>query len=97
MSEKYNGWTNYETWKTNLELVEGMAPHEFLGDQMLDIAENRDEAVEGLAEWIQEMAYEVVEEEAKGWALDLAKSFLARVDWEEIAEHYVDDYIAENV
>jgi hypothetical protein len=95
MSNGYNGWTNYETWRTNLELVEGLAPHEFLADQMADIAGNRDEAVEGLAEWMEEMAYEVVNEQASGWALDLATSFLASVDWEEIAEHYVDDYIAE--
>lgn len=94
---QYNGWSNYETWKTNLELVEGLAPHEFLGDQMSDIAGNRDEAVEGLAEWLEEMAHEVVSEQSSGWALDLATSFLARVEWMEIAEHYVDDYIAENV
>jgi hypothetical protein len=97
MSNGYNGWYNFETWKTNLELVEGLAPHEFLADQMADIAENRDEAVEGLAAWLEEMAHEVVDNEASGWALDLAKSFLAEVDWTEIAEHYVDDYIAEIV
>lgn len=93
----YNGWSNYATWKTNLELVDGLAPHEFIADQLLDIEEDRDEAVERLAEWIQEMAYELVESEAKGWALDLAHSFLRDVDWTEIAEHHVDDYIAELV
>jgi hypothetical protein len=96
MSNGYNGWSNFETWKTNLELVEGLAPHEFLGDQLLDIAEDRDEAVERLAEWLCEMAHEVVEGESSGWAYDLATSFLSHVDWTEIAVHYVDDYIAEN-
>ena len=24
MSEKYNGWTNYATWRVNLEIFDGM-------------------------------------------------------------------------
>ena len=90
---KYNGWANYETWRTNLELFDGMTPED-LGVWNVT-AEDRDENVNALATGLEAMAYEVVSEQAKGWALDLAESFLARVDWTEIAEHMVDDYIAE--
>ena len=24
MSEKYNGWTNYATWRVNLEIIDGI-------------------------------------------------------------------------
>jgi hypothetical protein len=35
----------------------------------------------------------MVEQDAKGFALDLAQSFLAKVDWMEIAEHMVADAV----
>ena len=34
---------------------------------------------------------ERIEFESKGFALDLALSFLSRVDWVEIAEHIIAD------
>lgn len=92
MENGYNGWSNYETWRTNLELFDGMTPED-LGIYV--DAENRDDDVNAVATGLEAMAYEVVSEQAKGWALDLAESFLARVDWTEIAEHMVDDTLAE--
>lgn len=88
----YNGWSNYETWRVNLELFDGMA----LEDYRLDFT-NRDEAVEELTTILDEYAHETVDVEAKGWARDIAYSFLSNVDFREIAEHMVDDYISENI
>ena len=88
----YNGWYNYETWRTNLELFDGSTPEDH---GVYVSAEDRDENVEALANSLEQMAYEVVEEQANGWALDLAQSFLARVEWTEIAEHMVDNTLAE--
>jgi len=95
MSDKYNGWTNYETWRINLEMIDGMTAADF---GVTDTDPNyRDTAVEDLADRLESYVAEVVEADAKGFALDLANSFLARVDWEEIAEHMIDDYAAEMV
>jgi hypothetical protein len=91
----YNGWTNYETWRTNLELIDGYDVSEWMRDNVFVFPDDRDKAVDLLAAHFTDFAHEVIEEQAKGWALDLAQAFLSRVDWEDIAAHYVDDYIAE--
>ena len=98
MTNGYNGWTNFETWKANLELVDGLDMQEFVENEVYgvqDITEERDVLVTTVAGYIEGTAFEIVEDQASGWALDLATDFLNRVNWEEIAEHIVDDYIAE--
>jgi len=97
MSNGYNGWSNFETWKTNLELLDGYDVSDFMEGNRFDFPDDRDSAVDRLAEHFCDYAHSVVEEESSGWAYDLATAFLSHVDWNEIAEHYVDDYIAENV
>jgi hypothetical protein len=94
MSNEYNGWSNFATWKVNLELVDGMD----ITDMGIDIdVEDREMTTRELSEAFKEMAHETVEMDAQGWARDLAMSFLSDVNWYEIAEHMVDDYFAENV
>lgn len=95
MSNGYNGWANYETWRVRLELFDGTTAED-MGVIVTD-AENRDDDINALANSLEECAFEIAEEESKGWALSLAKDFLARVDWTEIAEHMVDDALAELV
>jgi hypothetical protein len=90
----YNGWTNYETWRTNLELLSKYDVGEFMGDNCFAFPDDRDDAVDKLAAQFEDDAHNVVEEQATGWALDLARGFLSRVDWREIASHYVDNYAA---
>ncbi len=78
----YNGWTNYETWRVNLEMFDGMDIEETFRrkPQMID-----------LMEWAKEFANEMLEIDAKpGLALDYARSFISNVNWHEIAEHLLD-------
>jgi hypothetical protein len=97
MTEQYNGWVNYETWRVNLEMLDGMTIEDF-GYTVHDLdADDTEKLVEDLAGSLEEYVNELVEQDAKGFALDLAQSFLAQVDWEEIAEHMVADYAAELV
>ena len=91
---KYNGWANYETWRINLEMLDGMTPEDFGFNVARD---SRDDIVATLTEALQGHVGFIVEEQATGFALDLANSFLARVDWIEIAEHMVEDAVAELV
>ena len=91
----YNGWTNYETWRVNLEMFDGYDATDFFNGY--DFADGDfDKAVRDLSEMLQSMADELIEMDCnKGFAYDLAQSFLARVDFDEIAEHMANDYVAE--
>jgi hypothetical protein len=88
--ERYNGWTNYETWRINLEVIDGMTIEDF-GFDLHEIDTDDVANVESLAESLEVHTCELIEGQAKGFALDLAHSFLARVDWVEIAEHLIAD------
>lgn len=90
MSDKtYNGWTNYATWRINLEMFDGQPVH--------DIDEHTDSYE--LAQLLKEMAEEYISESAKeltfNYARDYALAFLEDVNWREIAEHMIEDYATE--
>jgi len=90
MTEEYNGWTNYETWRVNLEMLDGMSCTDF---GIRPVSEDeRDCDIRQLRESIETYVVELVEMDAKGFALDLALSFLNKVDWQEIAGHMISDY-----
>ena len=90
MTDRYNGWTNYETWRINLEVLDGMTVEDFGFD--LHYVDTDDVAdVESLAGTLEMYTCELIEGQASGFALDLAHTFLARVDWVEIAEHLIAD------
>ena len=77
---KYNGWTNYATWRVHLEIFDGMSAADLCGD--LDDPYKVGKVIRAYAE-------EIIEQTATGLALDYAMAFLADVDWQEIAEHLI--------
>ena len=82
MTDKnYNGWTNYETWRVNLEIFDG---YETDGQRV-------DE------EYLKDMAEEIVlgDVDEQSLAHSYAYSFMSDVNWHEIAEH-INDEIKEN-
>jgi hypothetical protein len=94
-NETYNGWTNYETWRVNLEFLDGMTPEDF-GYRIYNTdADSIADMVNDLKMNLEEYVWDIIGPGAKGFALDLVESFLRKVDWEEIAEHMVSDYAAE--
>ena len=80
MSE-YNGWTNYATWRVNLEMFDSY-----------DGASDNDLDAYDLGQSLREMAEETLSEQGSGMVLDYALAFLADVNWREIAEHMIEDY-----
>ena len=74
----YNGWTNYETWRTHLEMVDG-----------LGIAFFSSRNIDGLASELKEYVEQFIESESKGLALSLALDFTSKVNWKEIADHVI--------
>jgi hypothetical protein len=80
----YNGWTNYATWRVNLEMIDGLDPRE-MGWHRLDKFD--------LADCLKEYAGEMLECGASdGLALDYARAFISDVNWREIAESMIDNY-----
>lgn len=89
--EKYNGWTNYETWRTALEFVDN--------DYYADCGCFN---VDDLADYIRDTVTEFVEMDApderapqtafESLASSLVAQFFNAVNWYEIAEHIAEDY-----
>lgn len=82
MSNKYNGWTNYETWRVSLEYFDGV---DWYGYDSV----NGDELQEMVEESVIEMCPD-------NWARSLAFAFLSDVNWNEIADHINEDLTEEN-
>jgi hypothetical protein len=82
----YNGWTNYATWRINLEIFDGMELGDFWG---YHDEENAD-AYE-LGQQLSEYADEILNEQASGLALDYALAFISDVNWTEIAQSLIDN------
>lgn len=79
-NEKYNGWTNYATWKMALE--------------WFDNADAYDEPTH--ADACRELVECVLESNCDYLpALDLAMAFLDDVNWQEIAEHINQNIVEE--
>lgn len=70
-NEKYNGWTNYATWRINLEI---------LGDIEFDVFTNAEE----LKEIVEDVVF--ANETAKGLIEDYARAFIDSVNFYEIAD-----------
>lgn len=77
MTDKtYNGWTNYVTWRVNLEVFDGFDP-----DGIYQTAEDVKAYVDdAILCW------------ADGIAAEWARAFLENVDWQEIADHINEAY-----
>lgn len=86
----YNGWTNYATWRVNLEIFDG-----------IDLEYFTDEIGTGdvyaLSKRLEEFADNVISTDGtvEGTAVDYARAFLADVNFYEIAKHLVDAYTQE--
>lgn len=81
---EYNGWTNYATWRVNLEIFDGIDPSD-MGWQRLDTYD--------LSQCMKEYVHEILEIDAKeGLALDYARAFISDVNWREIARAMIETY-----
>ena len=91
MTDKtYNGWTNYETWRVNLEIFDGFDPSDYYS------AFDPSDAYE-LGQSLKQYAIEILESDGtRGLTFDYAMAFLDAVNWMEIAKHLIADYLEEN-
>ena len=74
IDKTYNGWTNYATWRVNLEIFDGSeGPWDH----------------HSAKEFAEEIIFGHIADNAK-WTLieDYARAFLDDVNWMEIADHH---------
>lgn len=76
----YNGWTNYETWRINLEIFDGL-DEEFW----------RGQYVESLRDYVDEALTNFGETET-GLALDYARAFVQDVNFHEILKMHQEEF-----
>lgn len=77
-----NGWTNYATWRINLEMIEGYE----LSEEQAEL-----EAYD-LGQMLREECEEHLDASASGsLALDYALVFISDVNWTEIAQSMIDN------
>lgn len=80
MKQKYNGWTNYETWRIALEWFDGNNPFNYKTDA--------DQLANDLREYVEE-SLEAMVNDKRNLALDYALVFISEVNWLEIAENLI--------
>lgn len=78
----YNGWSNYETWNAAL----------WYGDIFADMAaEGNLGSPENLQTFVEEMLSDEGHLPESGFAADIMNTFLARIDWQEIYDHFYEE------
>ncbi len=95
MTERYNGWTNYETWVANLWLDE---EGNYWREKAQDIAEQKDHDREDSVYELGNEMWEFYQELmpiTEGMYADLLGAAMSCINWHEIAGHYVDQVIEE--
>ena len=78
MSKEYNGWTNYATWRVNLEI---------LGDIEFENKMSADDLKEIVEDCV---CNNTVEKDCL--AADYARAFISQVNFYEIAEHINEEF-----
>ena len=97
MSEKYNGWTNYETWAVKL-WMDNSGDAEYWAGAGADVyIDDAPGMVMRLARDIKVAHEDAVPDDLYdvGWAADLLGAAIQAVNWEEIARHIIDDAVQE--
>lgn len=84
-NDKYNGWSNYATWRVNLEMFDGLDPS--------DICPTREDAEANLSGFLRDIACQNIESTTDdGFGRDYALAFMNDVDWDEIADYLIVNY-----
>lgn len=87
MNDKtYNGWTNYATWRVNLEIFDG-----YELDELFDLSLPLEQLRHVLQDYVEGHIYESGGGNGN-IAVDYALAFLSDVNWYEIAKHMIEDY-----
>lgn len=89
VDEEHNGWSNYATWRVNLEMFDGInfVRDDVWGDTVADFAQQ----LQGDAETRIDEEFDD-ESRNNSYANSYSHAFIADVNWYEIAESINDAY-----
>jgi len=100
MCKEYNGWTNHETWAVALHLDNDQVLYEIARDYANIAIQNGEEGDnlnayylgETLQNWLEEdlLTLENIKENHGLWLMLTDIGSLYRVNWQEVANHYLD-------
>ena len=79
--EKYNGWSNYATWRVNLELFSDMNYTDYFDELP---------TTEFLEDYVENVVFD--HSGTMGLMEDYARAFLCNVNYYEILEHIRENY-----
>jgi hypothetical protein len=88
LSDRYNGWSNYATWRVNLEMIDGLDPRD-MGWHKLD----KYDLATALKEWATEMLESEIEtKHGNSLVMSYAMAFVSDVNWYEIGKYVMESY-----
>lgn len=88
---KYNGWTNYATWRVSLEWFDGLSCYDLTGEESF---EDPAEFSNILQSYVESVMADNAEESSTVYSYALA--FIADVNWHEIAQHLLEQWNEES-
>ena len=98
-TKTYNGWKNYETWAVKLWMDNDSGSYDYWQERTQELIDrdpdDKDGAIYDLSKAIESETKENAPELGATVYADLFNAALSEVDWYEIAESLVTDYIAE--
>ena len=86
----YNGWSNYATWRINLEMIDSDYWYSYVKDGGTPF-DNIPELADAIKDQCEEYLSSLSTGNENSMILDYAMAFLDDVNWYEIAEHIADD------
>lgn len=102
--EKYNGWSNYETWCCNLWLTNDAGDDEMLREWAQECYNNAEadqyftrleratlDLSDKIKDYIEESQDEFMSHQQTGMFTDLLNSAVSAIDYHEIAEGFMED------
>jgi len=89
---KYNGWTNYATWRVNLEIFDGW-DSDHLDSLTMGDTYQLHQQLKDYAEEIIFLDSHLGNKTPSSLMEDYARAFLSDVNWHEIANHLIQDHI----
>lgn len=93
MPNTYQGWTNYATWKINLELIDPEVTAMLESGETYETTQDLAEHLESMIDDLEELAFEDVSDKNELCLTfkSYAHNFIEDVNWYEIAESIVKD------
>lgn len=96
---RYNGWTNYETWNLALWLGNDEGSYDYWQERSTEVYrdtdkdadDRREDAAITLADQLKDEIEENSPAGVTGFYADILSAAISEVNWYEIARHWIDD------